>query len=487
MEIKNLLFTNLESKNLDNFTINQIKISGEILMGMAAESIFTSYKNKVKEREILILCGKGNNGGDGIALGLLFFCLGKNVKIFFQEGEHSKEYNFYLEKIMSLNVPKFNLEEFLNYSTKWENVFLIDCLLGTGFNPPLSELYKSLIEKVNQVKQEFPNLRILSVDAISGFSLLDAQTFLKADFLAEIGVKKIENVYAKHNVKRYTFHPIAFPIQKFIDKNPIHNFILKKISKKQLKLISQRKFDAHKYSNGFAVLIGGSEGMSGAILLAQRAFHASGGGFSKVYTPSERTIQIGLRKNPSFMYEKLTENFLQDSVWNKVTSVIFGPGLKSEDLNFPVDLLLKKEKYFIIDAGALGLVKQMRLNEKVLLTPHRGEFQNLIEKKPSTEKEWLDELKTYATRFHCNVLLKGHVSILALPNEELHFFSYSNPRLSVMGTGDLLSGILGYSLYKLDSILKGVQFALSFLHLSKKMKNNFPSATEILKYLEDVK
>ncbi|MCX8000225.1 MAG: NAD(P)H-hydrate dehydratase, partial [Leptospiraceae bacterium] len=403
-------------------------------------------------------------------------------------GTHSNEYKFYLEKAKALDIPILELENFLEIHPNWENIFLIDCLLGTGFKPPLSELYTKIVEKVNQVKQNYPKLKILSVDSLSGFSILDSPTFIKADFLAEVGVKKIENLYAKHYCKNYSLHPISFPVQKFIQKSGIQSFLLKRLSKKQIQKLVQRRFDSHKYSNGYAILIGGSDGMSGAILLSQKAFHISGGGFSKIYTPSERTIQIGLKRNPSFLYEKLTENLMQETVWSKVTSVVIGPGLKPEEFSFPIiEILIKQDKYIIIDAGGLSIIKQKTLSDKVLLTPHRGEFQNLIDKKPSTEKEWLDELKKYATQYNCNILLKGHVSILALSNGEFYFFPYSNPKLSVMGTGDLLSGILGFSCYKLDSIQRGVQFALSFLHLSKKMKIKFPTALEILKYLEEIK
>lgn len=486
MEVKNFLFTNKKSKELDMFTIKELGIPGEVLMGMAAESIFTHYKSMAKKREIIILSGKGNNGGDGIALGLLFFCFGKKVNIFLHSGTHSNEYKFYLEKAKALDIPILELENFLEIHPNWENVFLIDCLLGTGFKPPLSELYTKIVEKVNQVKQNYPKLKILSVDSLSGFSILDSPAFIKADYLAEVGIKKIENLYAKHYCKDYSLHPISFPVQKFIQKSGIQSFLLKRLSKKQIQKLVQRRFDSHKYSNGYAILIGGSDGMSGAILLSQKAFHISGGGFSKIYTPSQKTIQIGLKRNPSFLYEQLSENLMQDLAWNKVTSIVIGPGLKPEELFVPIDFFLEKDKYIIIDAGGLSIIKQKTLSEKVLLTPHRGEFQNLIDKKPSSEKEWLEELKGYAIRYNCNILLKGHVSILALPNGELHFFPYSNPKLSVMGTGDLLSGILGFSVYKFASVLIGVQFALSFLHLSKRLKIRFPTALEILKYLEKV-
>ncbi len=486
MEIKKFLFNNFESKNLDQFTIQKIGISGKILMGMASESVFTIYKKEIKKREILILCGKGNNGGDGIALGILFFCFGKKVKIFFHSGNHSEEYKFYLEKAKLLNIEIFDLQKFLEFKENWNNLFLIDCLLGTGFQPPLSELYKTVIEKVNLIKQETPSLKILSIDALSGFSLLDSKAFIKADFLAEIGVKKLDNIYAKNYCKDYTFHPIAFPISSFLKEFPTKNFLLKKVSKKTIKQISQRKFDSHKYSNGFSLLIGGSEGMSGAILLAQKAFHVAGGGFSKVLTPSEKTIQIGLRKNPSFMYEKINENFFNDALIKKVTSVVIGPGLNFSEFPFSLDLFLKLDKYIVVDAGGLQLIKRKTLSDKFLLTPHRGEFQNLIENSPNNEETWHKELKNYVLEYKCNVLLKGHVSILTLSNGDMYFFPYSNPKLSVMGTGDLLCGLLAYFLHKLGSVVEGVQFALSFLHLSKKIKSHFPSAYEIAKFLEEI-
>jgi ADP-dependent NAD(P)H-hydrate dehydratase / NAD(P)H-hydrate epimerase len=483
MELEEI-FSDAQNRDLDRYTIEELGIPGSILMGMAASSIFQEYVNKFSKNKVIILAGSGNNGGDGLALGILFFCQGKEVKIYRKKGKHSTEYLFYLQKAEALGIHLEDLSAFIELAKQPFDSLLIDCLLGTGFSPPLQPELQSIITVLNQWKINNPESTILSIDTLSGYHLDKGNTcFVKADYLAEIGVKKITNLFAQKESKETSFHPIAFPIQNYLMS---HSNPYKLFQKKSLSAINQirsRNQNSHKYSNGSAYFVGGSRGMSGAILLAQKSFHSTGGGYSKVISPSLDTIEAGLKSDPSLIYSHWQNDF-ERFEWEKAKCIVMGPGLRTEDINKGLDFFLNKDKFLILDAGALDMIGNITLNQKTLLTPHKGEFQSLLGKKLHSEQQFIDELENYAIDKKAYIMLKGMISILATPNGTLYFFDSPNPKLAVMGTGDLLCGILAFFIGKLESIEEGMCYALSYMHLSLNM-NSYPTAESIRKFLED--
>ncbi len=485
MELKPV-FLDSESQKLDKFTIKELGFSPEVLMGMAATSIFEKYRELAKGKNIIILAGSGNNGGDGIALGVLFHCLGEEVKIYKKTGKHSQEYLFYLQKAQDLNIPIEGLESFLAYHpVPNKEIFIVDCLLGTGFKPPLTTDMSIFIQSVNVLYKNL-NKTILSIDVPSGFNLEDPESdYIRADILAEVGCAKLVNLYSRCLVKEYSFHPISFPVKLFQQINPVKNFFCTPKTKTHLKQKQNRSPNSHKYSNGVACFLGGSEGMEGAILLSQKAFHSTGGGYSQVFSPSKFIRELGLRQDPSFIYNPLNFDCLKLEIWDKATAIVIGPGLKKEDLGLDVGFFLKKSSYLILDAGAIILAKGKTLSARTILTPHLGEFQKLIDKDLHSHIDVINELRECAVKMKAYILLKGHVSILASPEGQLYFFPFVNPKLSTMGTGDLLCGVLAFFLSKNTKIEEAVWDSLSYLYFSKDMEKNFPTAEEIRKYLEE--
>ncbi len=478
------IYSERTARELDKFAISEFGISATSLMGFAALSIFQKFSKLFRNARIIILSGKGNNGGDGLSLAYFLFQSGCNVKVYLKEGEYSKATEFYNNLLIksSLNIctlGEFNSEKFQNS----ENQVFVDCLLGTGFKPPISTEYSEIIQKVNSIKENYPNTKIISIDTISGFSPSSPGTdpYFLSDILCEVGTKKIHSFFYPDKLKK-TYHNIGFPLRNY--KSPDEPvFELKEIPWKKIQNLIGRKKNSNKYSNGSISIIGGSNGMSGAAIMSQRAFHMTGGGISKVFSNSELTISEILAKDESMMAGNL-KNFKEDQFFQKSKVVLIGPGLDKKDFPYEMNSIIQKEKLYVLDAGALDMVSQKKLSPNVILTPHTGEFSRLTGKKYKTKFEAYEDLKEYSKAFHVNVLLKDSISVFSNFSGERFIWNYPNPKLAVMGSGDLLAGILSGLLSREYEILNSVQLSLSILQYSLNMKTRFPTASKIRKFIE---
>lgn len=478
----------MESKELDKYTINQFGIQGKTLMGLASISIFQEYQEVWSNYLPIVLAGSGNNGGDGLALGYFLLQAGFDVKIFKRDGNHSEEYTFYLDLLKKSNHEIQKLEDAVEYlpSCNYGNYILIDSLLGIGFKPPLNEFYSKIMNSINLFKKVNPNSKVLSIDCCSGYTPNTNSIYVKADYLAEIGVVKTNSLYYRYNLEKYSFHPIGFPTKDFEKNFPDKKDenLLSPIGLEKIKILTKRSLESHKYTNGSATFIGGSSGMSGAIMISQNIFQVIGGGISKILTPSEKTLEFVLKKDPSVMVEKLDNSFQSDQFLKKSNTILIGPGLKTKELECDVDY--KKEQFIIIDAGGLDSIKNKRLNENFLLTPHIGEFNSLTNQKFKHISECKDSLIEYCTKFHVNVLLKSHISIYCNPLGKVYYWAYPNPRLAVMGSGDLLGGILAFFIAKTKDWLLSIHYSLSLLKETENMKKIHPSVEEIKNYIGEL-
>jgi hydroxyethylthiazole kinase-like uncharacterized protein yjeF len=472
-------------KQLDLHTIQEMQIDGKVLMGMAAVSIFEKYRKKCKRKKLIVFCGSGNNGGDGFAIAHLFYNQGEDVTIFYKSGTHTLEYQFYKELCVQSKIEIFPIEEFKNKKHLYLHLetILIDCLLGIGFKTPIQSEIQKIFAEINEFKSKCIHCKILSVDTVSGYEVGKGLPIC-TDWLAEIGVKKIENQFASIHLQKITFHPIGFPISQFFSRRSDINryYTIPKLSIAEIKKSVKRKKDSHKFKNGVCGFIGGSDSMNGAILLSLFAFHSLGGGYSKLYT-STSTKNLVLQMNPSFLAVDFSLLSPSDSFWNKANAIVIGPGLKTEDLSQEIEFLWKLDKWIVLDAGGLELAPKHSLNPKVLLTPHRGEFLRFLSYTPLNELDLIEELKKISKRWNVNILLKGPVSILAT-NQETYIFNSPNPNLSTMGTGDLLSGMIGFFLAKTNNLILAVTYALNTLHVTQEKKDLRLTAHELLKWIQ---
>lgn len=181
--------------------------------------------------------------------------------------------------------------------------------------------------------------------------------------------------------------------------------------------------------------------MSGAALSSLFAFHELGGGISLLLTPSEKTVRAVLKKDPSMMADTIPEvSKMMDLPFVKKASVfLIGPGLNTQECP-AIDL--PKEKFCVLDAGAIQTYANTVLHEKVLMTPHTGELEVLLNTKIKSIGQGISLAKEYVRNFKTNLLWKRHSSFLIDSNGCVFLWETPEPKLAVMGTGDLLAGIL---------------------------------------------
>ncbi|PJZ24227.1 bifunctional ADP-dependent (S)-NAD(P)H-hydrate dehydratase/NAD(P)H-hydrate epimerase [Leptospira hartskeerlii] len=471
-----VLFNEEEAKLLDEQTIRERKISGTLLMGFAAISIFQTWEEVFRSaKKITILCGSGNNGGDGYALAQFLKAEGLPVEIYSKEGNFSEETKYYKNLTEQLKIPNFPLEKFKENHINSREV-LVDSLLGTGFKGPLSGEISKAVAEIRSAKERLKDsLLILSIDAVSGYSP-DEKIPFAADILADIGSPKIKNVFYPLSKDRKSFHPIGFLRQQF----QTSKYLLARVNKEELASKLSREKDSHKYKNGSAVFIGGSEGMSGAILSSALAFQELGGGISQILTPSANTLTKVLKKDPSFMVSALeSSKKISDYPFLKKASVVcVGPGLASSDLP---QFSFSKETILIFDAGALKYLDEKHLGPRTILTPHLGEWSFITGKKYQSQYSALEDANIWAKEKGTYLLLKGPVSILFTPEGNSYFWEFQEPKLAVMGTGDLLVGILTFFLSKGEDIVESVRLSQSVLLYCAELCKGYPTAGRIRK------
>ncbi|MEI7014749.1 bifunctional ADP-dependent NAD(P)H-hydrate dehydratase/NAD(P)H-hydrate epimerase [Leptospira licerasiae] len=471
-----VLFNEEEAKLLDEQTILERKISGTLLMGFAALSVFQTWEEVFRSaKKIIILCGSGNNGGDGYALAQFLSAEGLQVEIYSKDGNYSEETKYYKNLTKELKIQNIPLEKFRNDLINPGEV-LVDSLLGTGFKGPLSGEISKVATEIRICKERLKeSLLILSIDAISGYSP-DEKIPFAADILAEIGSPKIKNVFYPLPKDRKSFHPIGFLRQEFRTSK----YLLPRANRVELVSKLTRAKDSHKYKNGSAVFIGGSEGMSGAILSSALAFQELGGGISQILTPSANTLIKVLKKDPSFMISQLeSAKKTSDYPFLKKASVVcVGPGLASSDLP---TLSFSKETTLVFDAGAFKYLDETHLGPRTILTPHLGEWSSISGKKYQSQYAALKDAKVWAKEKKTYLLLKGPVSILFTPEENSYFWEFQEPKLAVMGTGDLLVGILTFFLSRGESMIESVRLAQSVLLYCAELCKGYPTAGRIRK------
>ena len=483
------LVTPSESKALDDYSIREWKMDPIALMGSAATSIFQTYREVFKDRKIICVCGSGNNGGDGLALALLFHQLDFETIVFLKEGNHSKEFLYYLHLVKRSGIPILDSKEFQYHIEKYANTnpIIIDAIIGIGYKPPLSEEIDVLINSINSFRMSNPLAEVLSIDTPSGYCTEINTGYVVSDTLAEIGVLKSTNEFLKHTLKDYSFHPIGFPVKEYfsISLNQDIYYKLNPYSSKEIQFFSKRNFHSHKYSNGSACFIGGSEGMGGAILSACNAFHKMGGGISKIYSASEKVVQSIFIKDTSYMAMQFSTDSFTDPFFKKSIVAVIGPGLDKKDSHFDINSLLLSNKHFIIDAGGLELVKQTELHEKFILTPHPGEFTKLIDASHTTMGELVEQVRQYCLSCKVHLVYRSFITIVGTPDGSIYVWNYPNPNLAVMGTGDIFAGVLAYFIAKKYTTLLSISLTLSTLHLSKNMNGSYPSASDILNFVTE--
>ncbi|PMD94526.1 bifunctional ADP-dependent NAD(P)H-hydrate dehydratase/NAD(P)H-hydrate epimerase [Siphonobacter sp. BAB-5405] len=445
------LFTVEQIRQWDAYTIANEPITSVDLMERAAAA-FTEWLLRTglaeTHREIFILCGMGNNGGDGLAIARLLHQAGyrPHVYVVRHSERSSDDFNVNLQRYESLaSVQWLSDQQALPLS---QTSVIIDALLGSGLTRPASGLLAHTIQQINTSKAE-----VISVDIASGLFADQANgaddVIVQPSHTVSFQVPKLAFLQPKNTLYVGKWHLVDIGLsQAYAEQTPSPYFYT---DTRAVPELPDRDSFSNKGTFGHALLMAGSYGKIGAAVLASRSCLRSGVGLLTVQVPQcgYMIIQTSVPEAMCLTDEHETE-LSQLHELSKYSAVGIGPGMGQSERNQHVlrqFITQAQDIPCVIDADALNMLSQERdlleqLPPKTILTPHPKEFERLLGKPWKDDYEKLQLLQDFSTRYRVVVVLKGQHTVVASPDGEFHFNSTGNAGMATGGTGDVLTGVL---------------------------------------------
>ena len=475
------LVTAEKMRAIDAETISNRGIPGPELMENAGRGIAERIRDNIlgdpAETKFAILCGKGNNGGDGFVIGRYLFEYGCDVTIFLPAPckNLSEDALLNFNRAKDIGVKLIPIEACEQLPDDLEVDYIIDAVFGTGFSGSPRGLLAKFIQYINSTR-----LPVIAVDCPSGLNVDNGRCegdTVQAVYSYPLAAAKIGMYYSPGREKcgQIEVVPIGVPDDVWKQFNIKENLIT---SEMVGRLLPRRKPDGHKGDFGKLFILAGSTGLTGAATLAANASARSGLGLVTVGCP--QTL------NP-ILENKLTEpmtyrlpdvgkkGFLAlrglGEIRKKMAendAVIIGPGVGThhETRELVQRLVSRIDKPAIIDADGLNAFAKNREtlageHPKLILTPHPGEFRRLIDEEfPDDLNDKFNLVRQYAKKYNSVIVLKGSPTIIVDTDEQLYLNPTGNNGMATGGTGDVLSGIIGsflaQGLSPLDSAIAGV-------------------------------
>lgn len=434
-------------RKADAYTIAHEPITSVVLMERASNA-FVKWFLKFAEvsNRIVIVCGTGNNGGDGLVIARLLADYNYEVSVFVIKSSATASPDFTANwKRLSPSIKLYEIQDTIGNLSFDAFDIVIDAIFGTGLSRPVAGIYQQVIEKMNHTKA----VRV-AVDMPSGL-LADGPSqgaIVNATYTVSFQLPKLSFLLPESFKYTGEWCTVRIGLDKqFMAQAASQYFFLEK--KDAIALVKPRnKFD-HKGVYGKALLIAGSYGMMGATVLSARAAMRSGLGLLTTHVPicGYEIVQTAV---PESMVSVDVSNNCFSTVpsLNGYDAIGIGPGLgQREESKMALQTLLQQAKVpLVLDADALNILATHKellslLPTGSILTPHPGEFQRLVgEWKNDFERLTLQQ--EFAIRTKCILVLKGAYTSTAIPSGEVFFNPTGNPGMATGGSGDVLTGIL---------------------------------------------
>ncbi|MDP4229686.1 MAG: NAD(P)H-hydrate dehydratase [Bacteroidota bacterium] len=512
------ILTSEESRAYDEYLISKVGIPARVLMENAARGAVDAIEDWLDElggKAVLIFCGKGNNGGDGLAVARLLDEKGIEVFVFIAgtARELSPEASAQL-KILKAILPGENIIHYplgdTHFLAHIQVGIIIDAVLGTGAAGPLKGRSKEAVMDLLSLQDHF-EAKILALDVPTG---LNSDT--GAVETLENGIPVVVNAdrtVAMGSLKQGFYLQGAPDLVGEVTAAAL-GAKNKVTGKKSVSLIeisdlkgilTARRMTSSKFDYGHVLSISGSYGMTGAAIMASGAALRTGCGMVSVALPESQRAIVA-----SAMPEIMTFGLPEDENGNplgksfkklshllgKANVVHCGSGWlpTEEGGELVLQLLEKVKKPIVLDGGALeGLSKNKRaLRDRkavTIVTPHLGEFAKMLDMKwQDVEKDTLGLARKFASKNNAILVLKGAPTIVAVPEGNIYVNSTGNPGMATAGAGDVLAGMISGIVAQGKDILQSVLCAV-FLHgmagdiAAKELSEESMTATDITHYL----
>ena len=446
------ILTAAQIREADRITIEKEPVSSLNLMERAASKCFDWFNTNIsKETPIVIICGRGNNGGDGLALSRMLYSAGFETKTIVLQFDStlSDDCKTNLERLQKIDsrLVEVVINNF-NFPKLKPETLLVDAIFGTGLSRNLDGVFGEVVKKMNESGRP-----MISIDLPSGIrsdesSLIANNEIIKAKITLTFQYPKMallvgENApfYGKVVILDIGLLPDAIPASEVKDQL---------VDESDIQQIFKPKWEfSHKGNFGHALLITGEKGKMGAAILAAGGFLRSGGGLLTLLVPDEG-INIVQTAVPEAMVwirdENASASFLPDL--EKYTVVGMGPGtgMSTSTTQLLKKLIESSKRPLVLDADALNILAAhpewiSSLPPDSILTPHPGEFKRLAgEWKNDFEK--LKMQREFAQKNKIYLVLKGKNTSVACPDGKMFFNPTGNAGMAKGGSGDVLTGLL---------------------------------------------
>ncbi len=439
-------------READEYTIKNEPVDSIDLMERAAKACTRWITEKLRQTDrIKILCGLGNNGGDGLAIARLLAKKDYRVEVFviWYSDKTSDDFNTNLDNLKYQGKVRIHdIRSVADFPQKLDGEYIIDAIFGSGLSKPVKGFAGEVIAYINN-----SGLKVISVDIPSGLfadqcSVGSGGAIVRADYTLSFEFPKKAFMFAENleYVKEWEIMSIGLHPDFINSLDKTDYFLLKSDVKALIRI--RRKFD-HKGRFGHALLISGSYGKMGAAVLASEACLRAGAGLVTTHVPRNGygVIQTGLPEAMASI-DRSDHAFTEVPKLDGYTAIAVGPGIgQSAETATALKVLIQNAGMpLIFDADAINILGENRtwlsfIPPGSVFTPHPREFERLAGKSGNAfERDKLQ--REFSVKYGAYVVLKGYSTAISCPDGTCYFNSTGNPGMATGGSGDVLTGVI---------------------------------------------
>lgn len=459
-----LILNNAQTKKLEDNAVKEGGIEHIKLMENAGTSVFRFINDRlgVNNKSVAIVCGRGNNGGDGFAVAKRMFDGGAKVRILLALGDPTTDDASKLlkdsEQAGIKTISYVEEKDKLEFSKTLDaSDIIVDAIFGVGFHGTVSDTLTEIIDMINSARGTVVSIDVPSgVDSDSGEV---AGPCVRADYTVTFSTTKPGHViypavdYCGH------VHIATIGIDEHIINEQEHH--ISTIEYQSIRLFFQpRKNNTHKGTYGKLLNISGSMGMAGSATFSGKAAVMSGVGMVEMAVTKDiypivaanliDPVYILLESNEQGTISAKSIPLILEKM-KSATAVMIGCGLgKGEDVQELVEEIIRNaEVPVVIDADGLNAIKDnlsvlSEAKAPVIMTPHPGEMARLVGKtNDEVQSQRLEVASSFAMTYGVYLVLKGANTVFATPDGRIMINLTGNPGMSKSGSGDVLAGLMG--------------------------------------------
>ena len=435
-----VLYRAAQVRAMDSYAINQLGISGTVLMERAGAAAFTELKKRWPEaKTIAVLCGTGNNGGDGFVVARLAAESGLDVRLLLVGDANHLQGDALAasQRLQSVDIDPVPFDkELLSLSD-----LVVDAIFGTGLTGPVDGERRTVIDAVNQT-----GLPVLALDVPSGLNAdsgeVEGSAIKATATISFIGLKRgLFTGQARDYCGEVVFDSLSVPEAVYAQQaNEVKCIQYGDFTQ----LLTPRLRNTHKGHYGHVLVIGGEHGYTGAARMAGEAAARVGAGLVSIGTRMSHAAVLNAGR-PELMVHGLEDQTTFNRLAERADVIAIGPGLgQGEWGQQMLALAIESGLPLVVDADALNILSQApRQHKKWILTPHTGEASRMLGQSiQEIQRDRFGAVTALQLAYGGITILKGAGTLVAMSDMSLSLCTAGNPGMASGGMGDVLTGVI---------------------------------------------